>query len=231
MGSESFVGSRIRRHLLHLLVWLGSASGWVGGGSDPSKWVTRPTWREEELENRGFIWQKPPSICSGSARCWLFGRRRGRNGEKRVCSPGFLTFRGEKKTLGKSLSSYSLSHRNTFRNRKLKLPWRWVLWWLLSWQSGHQDCHGYHGMIAIMKFKPHYPATWDYISTMRNLEKSEISFSFYDYPDSEHLLKFIFIGLELLYNVVLVSTIWRIHQPNAYICPLPSWISFILSSP
>ena len=60
-----------------------------------------------------------------------------------------------------------------------------------------------------MKLKPHCSATWDYISTMRNLEESEISFSFCDYPDSERLLKFIFIGVELLYNAVLVSATWQ----------------------
>ena len=81
-------------------------------------------------------------------------------------------------------------------------------------------------MIAIMKLKPHFSATWDYILTMRNLEESEISFSFYDYPDSEHLLKFIFIGVELLYNVVLVSTIWQ-NKSTKHIPVSPPFLDFL----
>ena len=46
---------------LHLLVRLGSGSGQVGCGSDPSKRAVRPTQRKEAVaENRAFIQQKAP---------------------------------------------------------------------------------------------------------------------------------------------------------------------------
>lgn len=121
----------------------------MGGGSDPSKWAVRPTQRKEAVaKNRAFIQQKAPRFVQ---RLLGAGCLEGMGGEMETCgswnravwvySPGLLTFRWEKKTLGKSYSSSSLSHRNTLRN--YKLLWRSVFRWLLSSQY-----HYYHFMVV-----------------------------------------------------------------------------------